>query len=656
MEAMDSGSVGCGHSADPMATQAQSPDQETTQINHALTGTATANDTETNYWGADKAIDGIVNRDETNKQNQSRWSTNGARTFDQVAQKDKVTDSLTLEAVDAQGVYWGTRSVLQILSQNGDSIPQGTARDYPAYEVRGFMLDVGRKPISYEFLQTIVKEMAWYKMNDFQLHLNDNSFQKEYPNATVEIAKKAYSGFRLESTIKEGGLNQADLTSKDMYYTKDQMRSLIQECRALGIDIVPEFDTPAHSLALTKVRPDLIYEETLAGVDHLNLHTKYDETISFVQSIFNEYMTGENPVFDQDTIIHVGTDEYDEKYKEDFRKYTDDMLKFVQDSGRTVRLWGSLSMRPGSTPVRSEGVQMNVWNVGWANPNAMIQAGYDIINTDDTMLYIVPGVTRPGLVGPYYHDYLDTQWLYNNWNPTKFGSNVTVSADSQQLLGATFAVWNDKSGVHSNGITEQDIYDRFADALPALASKMWGKGKDLTYQELVDALAAAKDVAADGDAMDEDIQPAAEALLNAILAQRFKADKSILEDLITKAEGINLEGYTTESEATFRTALANAQAVMANAALSEDDQATVDAAVAALSDAMNGLTAGGAPETTDKPETSQKPETTDKPQATEKPENVPQTGDSAQLMVYVAALAAAAVLMGTTVVVRRRRS
>lgn len=400
----------------------------------------------------------------------------------------KVTDSLTLEAVNAQGVYWGTRSVLQILSQNGNTIPQGTARDYPAYEVRGFMLDVGRKPISYEFLQTILKEMAWYKMNDFQLHLNDNSFQKEYPNATVEIAKKAYSGFRLESTIKAGGLNQADLTSEDMYYTKDQMRTFIQEARALGIDIVPEFDTPAHSLALTKVRPDLIYEETLAGVDHLNLHTKYNETISFVQSIFNEYMTGANPVFDKNTIVHVGTDEYDEKYKEDFRKYTDDMLKFVQDSGRTVRLWGSLSMRPGSTPVRSEGVQMNVWNVGWANPNAMIQAGYDIINTDDTMLYIVPGVTRPGLVGPYYHDYLDSQGLYNNWNPTKFGGGITVSGDSEQLLGATFAVWNDKSGVHSNGITEQDIYDRFADALPAVSSKMWGNGKDLNYQQLVAAV------------------------------------------------------------------------------------------------------------------------------------------------------------------------
>ena len=142
---------------------------------------------------------------------------------------------------------------------------------------------------------------------------------------------------------------------------------------------------------------------------------------------------------------------------------------------------------------------------------------------------------------------------------------------------------------------------------------------------------------------------AADALLNAILAQRFKADKSILEGLIGKAEAMDLSGYTAQSVATFRVALANAQAVMADNSLTEDDQAKVNDAVAALTAAMDGLTAGGAPETTDKPETSQKPETTDKPQTTEKPENVPQTGDSAQLMVYVAALA-------TTVVVRRRRS
>lgn len=99
----------------PMATQAQSPDEETTQINHALTGTATANDTETTYWGADKAIDGIVNRDETNKQNQSRWSTNGAKTFDQVAQKEKVltVDMGKEQSFDQLVLEWERSNVTQ---------------------------------------------------------------------------------------------------------------------------------------------------------------------------------------------------------------------------------------------------------------------------------------------------------------------------------------------------------------------------------------------------------------------------------------------------------------------------------------------------------------------------------------------------------------
>ena len=171
------------------------------------------------------------------------------------------------------------------------------------------------------------------------------------------------------------------------------------------------------------------------------------------------------------------------------------------------------------------------------------------------------------------------------------------------------------------------------------------------WQELVDALAKAKEVAADGDAMDEDIQPVAQALLNAILAQRFKADKSILEDLIGQAKSINLEGYTAESVATFRSALAEAQAVMADETLSEDDQKTVEDAVAALNAAINGLTAEGETQPSDKPET------TDQPQATEKPAEKPaQTGDNAQLMLYVAVMFAAVCALGATAVVRKRRS
>ena len=152
------------------------------------------------------------------------------------------------------------------------------------------------------------------------------------------------------------------------------------------------------------------------------------------------------------------------------------------------------------------------------------------------------------------------------------------------------------------------------------------------WQELVDALATAKKVMADGNAMDEDVQPAAQALLDAILAQRFKADKSILEDLINKAESMDLSGYTAASVATFRTALANAQAVMADNSLTEDDQNTVDAAVDKLTAAMDGLTAEGEAQPSDKPQTSQKPEATQKPE-----NNVPQTGDNSGLMLWLTA-------------------
>ena len=174
---------------------------------------------------------------------------------------------------------------------------------------------------------------------------------------------------------------------------------------------------------------------------------------------------------------------------------------------------------------------------------------------------------------------------------------------------------------------------------------------ETNWQQLLDALEKAQAVYDDPNATQSEVEAACDELLNAIMAQRFKADKSILEDLINQAESLDLSGYPAEAAATFRTALANAQVVMADNSLSVDDQKTVDNAVAALTAAMDGLTAGGAPETTDKPEASQKPENTDKPQATEKPEKVPQTGDNSGLMLWslvcLASLAGAGCVVST---------
>ena len=91
----------------------------------------------------------------------------------------KIADRVTLSAPTPTGLYWSTRTLLQIAEQTADhQLPQGIIRDYPDYPIRGFMIDCGRKFIPMPYLQDLVKIMAYYKMNALQVHLNDNGFKQ----------------------------------------------------------------------------------------------------------------------------------------------------------------------------------------------------------------------------------------------------------------------------------------------------------------------------------------------------------------------------------------------------------------------------------------------------------------------------------------------
>lgn len=381
-----------------------------------------------------------------------------------------IDDAVTVEAYTQTGAFWGTRTILQALKQGDNtSIAKGITRDYPLYPVRGFILDVGRKTFTMDYLEQLTKEMSWYKMNDLQIHLNDNLIPLEDYTNKGKDPMQAYSGFRLESNIKKGGnngLNKADLTSTDVFYTKEEFRNYIQESRTYGVNIVPEIDTPAHSLALTKVRPDLRHGTSGRQNDHLNLTSKYDQSLEFVKSIFAEYMTGTNPVFDEQTTVHVGADEYSADGNA-YRKFCNDMLAYVQNSGRTARIWGSLTSIKGDVDVTSKDVQMNLWNFGWANMDQMYEEGFDLINCNDAHYYIVPAAG-------YYYDYLNNDIMYNLAINSVGG--VTIPAGDEQMIGGAFAVWNDMTDYLNNGISEYDVYDRIEQGLPLFAAKLWGKG------------------------------------------------------------------------------------------------------------------------------------------------------------------------------------
>jgi hexosaminidase len=109
---------------------------------------------------------------------------------------------------------------------------------------------------------------------------------------------------------------------------------------------------------------------------------------------------------------------------------------------------------------------MNVWHNGYADPVAMKKLSYHIISTPDRWLYIVPAAG-------YYYDYLDLQELFNKWEPIQVG-DVRLEKGDPQILGGSFAVWNDIVG---NGITEKDVNDRVFPAMQVLSQKMW-RGTD----------------------------------------------------------------------------------------------------------------------------------------------------------------------------------
>ena len=368
------------------------------------------------------------------------------------------------------GLYWGTRTLLQMLRQ-GHKLTAGSITDVPRYPVRGFVFDVGRLPVPYEFLKQVVNTMAWYKLNDLHLHLNDNFiFLEDYAKAGRDPFKEAYSAFRLESDIT--GPDGTPLTAKDTFYTKKQMSELIKYAKARGVNIVPEFDAPAHALAFTRVRPNLMLK-TQDPRSCEELDAAKPESLAFMRELWDEYLLpgkSSRAVFEGCT-VHIGADEF-KGNNEDYRKFTDGVLRHILERGYTPRLWGSLTMKKGSTPVVAKGVQMNIWSKDWNLPRPAINEGYDIINTMDSQLYIVPFAN-------YYRMDQNLKGLYEDFVPNQIGAKgrplaERLPAGHPQLLGAAFAVWNDMIDLRSKGYTYEDLRGIIADTSAAFSQKVWG--------------------------------------------------------------------------------------------------------------------------------------------------------------------------------------
>lgn len=376
-----------------------------------------------------------------------------------------ITDKCVIKAETATGIRWGTVTMMQILfTAQKYGAPQGQIRDYPLYEVRGFGIDVARKPVSLDTLYTMMETMSWYKMNDLTIHLNDNEILATSGLAdSAEHAMTAQSAFRLESSLTNG--EGKTLTSEEYAYTKEEFAAFIATAKTYGVTVVPEIDTPAHSLSITKLYPEYALRSSNESVDQIDLGN--EDAVAFVEKIWQEMLAEDTGAFWEAQIAGIGMDEY---YGdgEQYRQYLTRINELVQETGKTVRLWGSLSNMGGTTKPSPENLQMNIWSTAWADPRKMYEDGYSLINMQNNHLYIIPG-------GGY--DRLNIRELYENWMPNRFydyNRIETIPSYSPQMLGASYMIWNDMSGSLDVGISEYDLYERFVEPLGVLSARLWG--------------------------------------------------------------------------------------------------------------------------------------------------------------------------------------
>ena len=109
-----------------------------------------------------------------------------------------------------------------------------------------------------------------------------------------------------------------------------------------------------------------------------------------------------------------------------------------------------------------------------------------------------------------------------------------------------------------------------------------------TWEAFAEKLANAKVVLANENAMQEEVDSAYKELVTAFLNLRLIPNKDLLEDLINKAEGLNVANYTADSWNIMQEALNNAKNVFANPNVTQEE---VDNAKETLAKAVANLQA-----------------------------------------------------------------
>ncbi|MFD4421034.1 family 20 glycosylhydrolase [Agromyces sp. NPDC058484] len=347
-----------------------------------------------------------------------------------------VGDEITITAAEPTGVLYGTRTVLQMLGQQ-DVLPAGSIVDVPEYEERGVTLCACVINISPEFIDRLIEEMSYLKLNTLLLELK----------------------------VKVDGYPETNTWS---YYTKDDIRTLVEKASAYGIEVIPEINSPGHMEIWLENLPELqLTNEATGEKDEVRMDITKDASFEFYTDLIDEY----SEVFTADS-WHMGADEYmlgsgyanypqikrfaEERFGPGATEndvvawYINRINDYVKSTGKELRIWNDGVMTTNRFEQIDTDIVVEHWNQAGSSirPQQFLDWGHELVNNSNS-LYMVRGGYG-----------VNSRGLYDSgWTPEVFYGQ-TVTTGTEQIRGARLSAWPDGgTPAEAENTTEQRMFE-----------------------------------------------------------------------------------------------------------------------------------------------------------------------------------------------------
>lgn len=397
-------------------------------------------------------------------------------------------NGVVISASSSAGAFYGAVTLkimlMQSKKESGVAVLNGAdIYDYPRFRYRGGMIDESRHFFGTELVKQTLDNMALLKLNKFHWHLSDDQgyrIESEvYPLLNSVGSKRKFE--HLEATtlpLSKVCKHEKEGDGYFRYYTKDEIRDIVNYAAKLHIDVIPEIDLPGHTSCMIAAYPELVCNSVGCEVACENgimknvLCPGKDSTYKFVENLLSEVIE----LFPYE-YFHIGGDEAQLGHKI-WENSCPDCKKAMAENGvKTGMEMQSVFMNKVSDFLKSKGKKCIAWSDGITDiTNEGIACQYWLLK--NPLWVNKESKKRKFILSPVTHFYFDMTFAHMplkksyKFNESKFG--IT---DTSSVMGVEFETWSE--WVTDKGTLEFSIYPRIF----ALAEVAWTKEKYKNYKD-----------------------------------------------------------------------------------------------------------------------------------------------------------------------------